>query len=171
MKTNLLLLFILCFVFSIQAQNSKSYSILRSNLGSSGSSKVVFTSRGKYIISQSIGQASVIGTSYNNGYYLRQGYQQPSNKIKVVNEGFDSNDLFATVYPNPFEQSVSISFEEDIKKDISLLVFDIAGKLVFSKIYEPSKYIQLNLSDISSGSYLLKISSNNKLFNTKLIKK
>ena len=171
MKAKLLFVFIFCFVFSIKAQSSKSYSIVRSNLGISGSSKIITTSKGKYTVSQSIGQSSVIGTYTNNGYYLRQGYQQPIDKIKVEKADFANNDLSATVYPNPFEQSVSISFTEDMESEISVLVFNVAGKLIFSKKYLPSKIIDLNLNQISNGSYLLKVRSNNKLFNAKLIKK
>jgi len=105
MKKYLLLLLIL--VFSIQAQDSnesKPYAIVRSNLGSSGSSHVITTSKGKYSISQSIGQSSVIGTHFSNGYYLRQGYQQPLNKISVIKEL--NGSLNALVFPNPFEESV-----------------------------------------------------------------
>ncbi|MDP5158768.1 MAG: T9SS type A sorting domain-containing protein [Flaviramulus sp.] len=171
MKINLLLVCILCFVFSIQAQNKNTYKIIRSNMGAGGSSQKIATSKGNYTVSQSIGQSSVIGTSNKNGYYLRQGYQQPLNKINVSQDGFNNNNLNAIVYPNPFEQSVSISFNEAIENDISILVFDVGGKLIFSKTYQPLKYIFLNLEDLSSGSYLLKVSSNNKIFNSKLIKK
>lgn len=170
MKGYIYIIFIFCFVLSIQAQNSKSYSLVRSNLGVGGSSKVITTNYGKYIISQSIGQSGVIGTHSNKGYYLRQGYQQPVNKIKVVNEVFETNNLAASVFPNPFEHSVFVSFNENMKQDITVLVFDVTGKQIYSRIFSPSQRIELNLGNISSGSYVLKILSNNKLFNAKLIK-
>lgn len=164
------LIFILCFVLSMKAQNTKSYSIIRSNIGASGSSNVITTNKGKYSISQSVGQSSVIGTYSNNGYYVRQGYQQPLNKIKVVKQDFSNNDLTATVHPNPFEQSVFVSFNEDIEQEISVLVFDISGKQIYSRKFNPSQRIELKFNNISIGSYLLKILSNGKLFNAKLIK-
>ncbi|MEL0456981.1 T9SS type A sorting domain-containing protein [Flavobacteriaceae bacterium SZ-1-7] len=173
MKIFLPLAFIFSFVFSIQGQtnsDSKSYTIVRSNLGAGGSSRVVSTQKGNYKVSQSIGQSSVIGTHYGNGFALRQGYQQPLNNIKVVPIS-RNNNLVAHVYPNPFEESVDVTFSQDIKKDVSVLVFDVAGKLVYSKEFKPSQKINLNLVDISSGSYLLKVMSDDKLFNAKLIKK
>ena len=162
----------ICFVFSMKAQqrvDSNSYRIMRSNIGAGGSSKTMSTSKGQYVISQSIGQSSIIGTYSNNGYYLRQGYQQPPSNIKVVKKS-STNDLFATVHPNPFGQSVSISFTESITKTISVSVYDISGKLIYSKEFPPSKNIDLDLKHISNGSYLLKAISNGKLFNAKLIK-
>lgn len=177
MKTHILVLFLLCFVVSTQAQNgksdsnkSKSYRILSSNVGTSGSSNTVTTAKGTYYVSQSIGQGSVIGASYNNGYYLVQGYQQATNKIKVVKDFKSTNDLAATVYPNPFEQSVSISFSDTVEKDISVQVFDVSGKLIYSKTFIPAQSIKLNLDAISSGTYLLKASSNKKLFSAKILK-
>jgi hypothetical protein len=177
MKTHILVLFLLCFVVSTQAQeggsdsdNSKSYKILSSNVGASGSSNRVTTNKGTYYVSQSIGQGSVIGTSYNKGYYLLQGYQQVVNKIKVVKDFKNINDLSATVFPNPFEQSVSISFSQTVEKDISVSVFDVAGKLMYSKTFSPAQSVKLNLDALSSGTYLLKATSNNKLFNAKILK-
>lgn len=172
MKKYFVLIFILCFVLSVQAQettDSESYKIIRSNVGAGGSSNSVSTPKGKYTVSQSIGQSSVIGTYSGKGYYLRQGYQQPSEKIKIV-DAFYNNSLKAIVYPNPFELSVSISFNETITKDISITLFDIHGKLVYSKLFSSSQNIQLELEDISQGTYILKALSNDKVFNTKIIK-
>lgn len=168
--------FLLCFVLSTQAQdriakveNSKSYAIIRSSLGSGGSSNKVITNNGAYSVSQSIGQSSVIGTHSKNGYYLRQGYQQPLHKIKVVNTS-KINDLDAKIFPNPFQEAVSIAFSETIKNDISVSVFDVNGKLVHSQEFPKSQHVQLNLDKLSTGNYILKAISNGKLFNAKLIK-
>ena len=175
MKTNLYIAFLFCFALSVQAQDTAtnleggSHIIIRSNLGVGGASNTVTANGKTYSVSHSIGQSSVIGTHYKKGYYLRQGYQQPLNKIKVVKE-FDNNNLSAKIYPNPFEEFISISFSQDMKNDISVLVFDVNGKLVYSRKFEPAQKIQLNLEGISSGNYILKALSNGKSFNAKLIK-
>ncbi len=170
MRKTLLLILFLCFTYALQAQNSSNtYKIIRSSLGVGGSLNVVETSKGKYSVSQSIGQSSVIGTYANKGFSLRQGYQQPLQKIKVKTQ---SNSNFnASIFPNPFLESISISFVEKLSDDINISLFDINGRLIYSKIYNPMITINLKLNDISRGSYLLKISSGNKLLNAKLIKK
>ncbi|MFD1615068.1 T9SS type A sorting domain-containing protein [Gelatiniphilus marinus] len=173
MKLYVLLAIVLSFAFSLDAQNSaksSSYNIIRTNLGVSGSSHAVVTKKGTYSISQSVGQASVIGTYSNNGYSLRQGYQQPLSKIKVRLLA-QNNDLAANVYPNPFEQSVSIAFAKNTEKDILVNVFNLNGKLIYSKTFAPSQRIDIHFDNLSSGTYLLKAQSNNKLFHSKLIKK
>lgn len=172
MKKYSFLVIIFCSVFTIQSQvdgDLKKYTIKSSSLGSSGSSNTFSTSKGKYFVSQSIGQSSVIGTSSKGGYYLRQGYQQPPFKIKIVNQ-FNNNSLQAKVYPNPFKESISISFTDLVKSDILVSVFDVSGKLIYSEIFSEAQRIELNLSDIPQGTYILKLASNTKSFNSKLIK-
>ncbi len=171
MKKLVFIILIFSIAFSIEAQNTKGYAVIRSNLGTSGSSKVITTKNGKYSISQSVGQSSVIGTYTSNGYTLRQGYQQPLNKIKVVNETFKNNNLAATVHPNPFEQSVFVSFTEAIEQDILVSVFDVSGKQIYFRTFGPSQRLELNLKDLPVGTYLLKAMSDGKLLNSKLIKK
>ncbi|TPV32897.1 T9SS type A sorting domain-containing protein [Paucihalobacter ruber] len=167
-KTMLLIVLLFGFAQEFQAQENSSYRIMRSNIGSSGSSQSIVTSKGTYNVSQSIGQGSVIGTHSNNGYYLRQGYQQPSSKIKIVKEL--SYELKANVYPNPFSQIITIRFSETMGSPISVMIFDVKAKLIYNQKFSPRQHIQLNLNDISHGIYLMKVNSKTKFFNTKLIK-
>lgn len=172
MKETLIIFFLVSFTFSVHSQNkrvSSSYKIVRSNLGVGGSSKIINTSKGKYSVSQSIGQASVVGTYQSKGYYLRQGYQQPMHKITI--EKHVNNTLNAQVFPNPFEASVSVSFNEKLSNNIYVRVFDVSGRQVYTRNLGVSNKTKLYLDDIASGTYFLKVSSGSKSFNAKLIKK
>ncbi|GGD26109.1 T9SS type A sorting domain-containing protein [Hyunsoonleella pacifica] len=151
-----------------KTQNSE-YRVVRSSVGIGGSSKTFQTSKGKYTISQSIGQASVIGTASTSGYYLRQGFQQPHSKI-VIKTSKESSSLKALVFPNPFEERVTISFKETIKTKVIVEIHDVSGKLVYKSQFLPSKTIQLNLNSLSTGSYILKAHTDDKILNSKLIK-
>ncbi|MGF1554752.1 T9SS type A sorting domain-containing protein [Paucihalobacter sp.] len=158
----------LAFLQVTFAQDNSAYRIIRSNLGSSGSSQAVVTENGVYMLSQSVGQSSVIGTHTNNGYYLRQGYQQPMYKIKTQRD-FELK-LKAKIYPNPFTQIINIAFGNAMKYPIRLLIYDVHGKIVHAQEFLPAQNLQLILNNISSGSYLLKMVSNGKHYNAKLIK-
>lgn len=168
------LAFCFCFghsqISSTESETEMSYSIIRSNLGISGSSNTITTNNGRYIVSQSIGQSSVIGTYINEGYTIRQGYQQPAISIDIIPLPSD-NKLNAAIYPNPFQQIVTISFSELMTDDVSIIVFDINGRLILSQKHPPSQLIKLAFDDISSGTYLIKVSSNGKQFNAQLIKR
>lgn len=167
LKIGVWTLFFLVFG-AVEAQNSD-YKILRATTGTGGSSQVVNTNKGRYIIHQSIGQSSVIGTSQNKGFYLRQGFQQPIQTIKVVKESKLAS-FVASVYPNPFEKTVSVAFQEKTSTDVYISVYDVTGKRLFQNVFSPTSLVNLELSAIPSGTYFLNISSNKNQFTTKLIK-
>ncbi|SHH35578.1 T9SS type A sorting domain-containing protein [Winogradskyella jejuensis] len=169
MKTLLRLAFLLCCVQVFQAQNNSDYRIISSNLGVAGSSQTIETSRGTYKVSQSIGQSSIIGTYKSNGYYLRQGYQQPLTGATNINN-LSTTEISAKVYPNPFSRQLNIVFTERIQSDISVLIFDINGRLIYNQNFEPRQDVEIQIENISKGTYFLKVASKRKRFNTKLIK-
>ncbi|MFK7833561.1 MAG: T9SS type A sorting domain-containing protein [Winogradskyella sp.] len=159
---------LICVMQQFQAQENAPYRIISSNVGSSGASHSIETTKGIYNISQSIGQASVIGTHSVNGYVLRQGYQQPlTGKIDV--NTFDY-ELKAKVYPNPFDQEIAIKFSSVLKQDIEIILYDINGKVIHKQQFLPAQHINVMLSTISGGTYFLDVVSGKKRFTTKLIK-
>ncbi len=169
MKVYASIILLFCLTSNVKAQEQSKYRIISSNFGSSGSSQTIISENKVYKISQSIGQASVIGThKSNNGYVLRQGYQQPlDNLSRAQNIDFSLN---ASVYPNPFSHQITIKFQSIIKDDIATLLVDVTGKVIFSKIFSASQTLNLQITNIQKGTYFLKVVTDNKQFNTKLIK-
>lgn len=145
------------------------YAISRSTLGLSGSSKVITTPNGTYYVSQSIGQSSVIGTKINKNYTILQGYQLSSITVNM-NPNVE-NDLKATIYPNPFEESINIAFDKLIKEEISIQIFDMTGREVFSKRFPPNQILNVRLHNISIGIYSMLVISENKRFVANILKK
>ena len=148
MKTILYILLLFCFMQEYQAQNNSGYRIIRSNLGSSGSSQTIETSKGTYKVNQSIGQSSVIGTHSRNGYYLRQGYQQPMTDKVIIKE--TNTNLKAKVHPNPFKEMVVITFSDAIYKDLSVMVYDMNGKTIHTQEFLPLQEIELKINDVEA---------------------
>ena len=160
---------ILTFLLSqVYGQDNSGYRIIRSNLGSGGSSQTIQTSNGNYKVSQSIGQSSVIGTYSHNGYVLRQGYQQPISEKRVIREL--NSKLDAKVYPNPFNQYITISFSDSVSEAIEVSIFNVEGRAILNKEFLPSQKVEIQIQDIASGVYFLKVTSGLKHFDTKLIK-
>ncbi len=145
------------------------YALLRSTVGVGGGSTHVSTNTGNYIISHSIGQSSVIGTYSKNEYTLRQGYQQPFISAKIISP-INESTLNAVLYPNPFRQSVNISFSHPIKNPIQVVLFDIVGKTIRSQKLSASQLVTISLNEISKGVYFLSVSSGTKKCTAKLIK-
>ncbi|MFB0904740.1 MAG: T9SS type A sorting domain-containing protein [Nonlabens sp.] len=173
MKQKLLFVSALFLVFASQfsqAQNSSRYYLVRATTGASGSSENVTANNKQYVVQQSIGQASVIGTFYDNNYTLRQGFIQPNVMAKIVDVAIPLS-LEAIVYPNPFIESVSISFSEQIIGKVEVVVFDLVGRQVFSESYKANQMVNVQFSALPVTSYILKVTANNKQFIKTLLKK
>lgn len=73
------------------------------------------------------------------------------------------------IYPNPATDVLNITIS-DLNEDLTVVIYDILGKKVFSqKLTETNN--QLNLSSLTTGIYLLKTSSVNKNYTTRIVKK
>uniref|UniRef100_UPI004049807F T9SS type A sorting domain-containing protein n=1 Tax=Fulvivirga sp. TaxID=1931237 RepID=UPI004049807F len=153
----------------LTAQSNSPY-LIRSTVGLAGTSELVPVGDKTYIIQQSIGQVSSIGTFNANGYTLRQGFIQPLISVTVVEKElplvFEAN-----VYPNPFIEDITISFFEEITGEVKVYIYDLRGVTVFKETYFDSNEIQISLWGVSEAPYILKILYNGDQFIRKIIKK
>lgn len=144
-------------------------SIARSTVGSAGSTVTVVANNKTYFVSQSIGQASIIGTSTSNGYTIRQGFQQPPSSI-IISKPLPGNGLSANIYPNPFSQSVQVALESKVNQNVTIVMHDLTGRIILNRNYAPSQLIELSLKDIANGDYIISVLTGQKRFTTSIIK-
>lgn len=165
-----ILTILLCFfLVQMHAQSASNKLLLRSTTGVSGSSNLVSLSNQNYVIQQSVGQASVIGTFANGSLIFRQGFIQPNVLTKIVDKK-TLLSLEAIVYPNPFMESINIVFSEEITDKISVEIYDMLGRLVFAKIYSPSQNVYVMLGSSPVANYILKVNANKKQLVKKILK-
>ena len=90
------------------------------------------------------------------------------NRIQVVDPSSLSvgNNILegVAIYPNPASGFVSIKS----LKGANIKVYSIVGKLIKSEISQSKEHI-MNVSDLNSGVYLVKLTSENKIATKKLI--
>jgi Secretion system C-terminal sorting domain len=147
---------------------SFSQETVRATVGVSGNSFAITASGKQYVVQQSIGQASVIGANSTQDFTVLQGFIQPPIEIEAVID--EDNSLGAAVFPNPFTSNVQVRFSEEITAPLSIRLYDIAGRIVFSREVAPAREIQLDFDFLASASYMLSISHASKQFTATLIK-
>jgi hypothetical protein len=143
---------------TIQAQNSIPAS--GGNATGTGSSSVSYT----------IGQVfyTISGTTET----MTPGVQQPY-EISVITGTKEASDIIleVSVYPNPASGFVILKVDGYNTDNLSYKLYDMNGMLFQSKKVEGNE-TQIQLGNIISGTYLLKIADNNKEIKTfKIIKK
>jgi hypothetical protein len=162
-------LLLICIQF-IEAQNTSSAYLVRATTGVAGSSENISANNKSYIVQQSIGQASAIGTFSAENYTERQGVIQPNVLAKIRDIAIPLS-LEAIIYPNPFVESVTLSFTEQITSKVEVAVFDLLGRLVFSNNYGGEQNLKVQFNNLSVADYILKVTANNKQFIKKILKK
>lgn len=92
-------------------------------------------------------------------FILTQGFQQGNLFTTSVDKPeITQNDI--TIYPNPVRDYVKVKFEiPNASGKVTFDLYDITGRKVISKVMnvEQSVPTELNLSEIRSGIYLLKV--------------
>lgn len=96
------------------------------------------------------------------------GFAIYDSALVTVNE-IQTNSIIK-VYPNPFNEVVNITFENNDYKTISIEIFDIAGKIMYNKTVNSSNILQIN-ANYPSGIYFIKVFGDTTLLKTeKLVK-
>ena len=82
--------------------------------------------------------------------------------INVMITGLENHPLqeFAKIYPNPTNDILNISIENNTDEKFQgkeVIIYQMNGKEVFSKVYRGSLPIQIDMKQFESGFYLLTI--------------
>lgn len=119
------------------------------------------------VVLYTVGQQSVTGTT-QNGYVFQQGFQQSNVKVK---SGETSNTIFISAYPNPFLDKINIFFSSTPGSQMDVFVFDLLGRLVYSKKHEViANTILLDLKTLSSAEYVVQLIASSFSDSIKIIK-
>jgi uncharacterized protein YfaS (alpha-2-macroglobulin family) len=87
-------------------------------------------------------------------------------------ETVHSNIMNATVVPNPSHEEALVRFTTLESKDIELNVIDITGKVIYTQNLKATKGSNLFAlpSGMSTGVYLVKLTTENEVLNMKWMK-
>ena len=123
------------------------------------------------VITQTIGQQSLNGTS-NNNYVVMQGFQQSFWGKYIATNIISENAIKTTIYPNPFSTVINIQFSKPITDLINLTIYDIRGVKILEENKKATEAIlTVDLSFLPASVYLVRLRSLNLNYYTKIIKK
>lgn len=121
------------------------------------------------MVSQTIGQQSVIG-NHTNGVTVGQGFQQ-SHWAKYVSSNV-TNQITTTTYPNPFVTTVNFQFSQPISETIEISLFDVRGRLLFQdKKRATDSVLTVELPQLASSNYLIRLTATNYTYYSQILKK
>ncbi len=103
--------------------------------------------------------------------YVNDAPFAPLNRDTTnVSVGKISNTLNATVYPNPFGNSISIRVNNLPEKNLVVCAYNVLGKLVKEVTVPFAPTLSMDLSDLKQGAYLLTVAAGNAEFKSTIVK-
>lgn len=156
--------------------NNAGFEVERKQTSSSSWSKIGFVSgNGNYVGVKHFTFTDKVNTG-NYSYRLKQmdfnGSYEYFNLSNEVGVGVPVKFDISQNYPNPFNPSTKIDYELPNDAVVSILLFDISGRVVSSLVNETKTAgfytVQLNAANLTSGTYFYRISAQgqNSNFNT-----
>ena len=120
-------------------------------------------------VSYTVGQVAYSVKTGADGSVL-EGVQQPY-EIYIISDVEDiGDDLSVQAYPNPTKDYLMLDFENLPANNMEYQLFNLQGELVLKSRIRENK-TKIETGRLISGSYFLKIISNNKIVKTyKIIK-
>ena len=126
----------------------------------------VIISQLSFIDSTSInGKFYAVAGSYGRGIWVRDvNGDDPLTGNNNNNTNLPKEYSLNQNYPNPFNPSTTISFDLPVSDEVTVEVFDIAGRLVNtierSKMYSAGSHsVRFEGSNLSSGAYFYRLST------------
>ena len=87
--------------------------------------------------------------------------------VNLINKNFEmDHDKESYIYPNPVSYELTIHSKEKISK---VSIINLTGQIIYTSDITNELY-HINVSDITSGMYLIHLTSSNKTFTHKFIK-
>tara|TARA_B100000989_G_C19447480_1_gene430181 strand:+ start:289 stop:780 length:492 start_codon:yes stop_codon:yes gene_type:complete len=123
------------------------------------------------IISQSIGQESVIGNFSNDNVKIIQGFQQPF-WTKLISNSSSVIPIQITHFPNPITDNLNLNFYNLDMGELNLSIYDYSGRILMKRniSVESGKSI-VDLTMLPSGSFLMGLQNDKINYYIKIIKK
>lgn len=169
MHRSIRVLFLLLTPYLCFTQSEPQPLLLRSTLSSAGGSFALANTNSAYLVQQSIGQLSPINFINPKDQLAIQGFIQPYFLFSAATQESDLGRI-AVVFPNPFKQSINLSFLEKISTSLAVSVYTLQGQLIYSERFAASQRIEIRLPALNTAQYILRVEANNQQFNRVIIK-
>lgn len=77
----------------------------------------------------------------------------------VGSAGIDESDLFGlSIYPNPSNGEINVSFNNEQNNDFTVYVTDLAGRVIYTSTVN-SNMLSINLGSTANGTYMLHLAN------------
>jgi hypothetical protein len=77
-------------------------------------------------------------------------------------------DVRFRIYPNPADDQLFIESSELVQK-FNLEIYNLTGQLVMNRTFQSTSYVDLDISGLTNGIYVLKVTTDKGIYNSRVI--
>lgn len=110
-----------------------------------------------------INHGYIYAATYGRGVFMSRSNSGPVGIDDIANAN-KSNKVSVILYPNPVNDVANVKFELTEHSDVNINVYSISGAIVYSNTYNGTKgdnNLTINTSSYKSGTYFVKVSTEN----------
>ena len=110
--------------------------------------------------------------TYGRGLYKNDEYHVTSPELDV--EDVTMTETFGIeIYPNPVFSNATINFNVNAKANVSYQIYDLSGRMITNKVLgtygEGTHSATINVENLTSGTYIIKVQAGAKSYTEKVI--
>jgi hypothetical protein len=113
----------------------------------------------------------IYAASHGRGIFRAENYFTVGEEEFTENP--ESGDANLTIFPNPASDKINVLFDLSNSSDVQLNVFDLGGKLMYSKnlsnLGKGTQKVDVNVNSLARGTYLLQVISEKNTSTAKLV--
>lgn len=113
----------------------------------------------------------IYAATYGKGMFRCENYKKEFASIPEDSE--DEYTTTASLYPNPVNSQATLSFDVKESCNVSYQVFDMTGRMVMSqnmgRFAEGEHQVNINAENLSTGSYILRLSQGSNTTSVKFL--
>jgi len=113
----------------------------------------------------------IYAATYGRGLFYTSRFWQPYVGIEEPAEVTNSY-LKLKIFPNPTSEVINIEIESDANAEALVSIYDLNGRLMLSNnhmVIQGSNVLNMNISNLSKGTYLVKTQLEGKTYSNKLM--
>ena len=155
----------LFFIFLLSLSDSFSQHLHHQMISAQGTTKKTVSG---LVVQQTIGQQTTTG-NHSDGIVVQQGFEQTFWNTHIAKN--ETSIVSVVPFPNPFVEGLNFQFSTSIDAAVSVMIFDVSGRLVFTKEQAVvGNLLTLDLSGLAAAEYLVQLRSSQFHLFTKILK-
>jgi len=123
-----------------------------------------------YCDSLNVGANGMLGGKSDGSFTLIMGNGDNNTITASISE--NSKDLGVSIYPNPANSFVNVTINSSINGVANVNVVDLSGKIVYNStigLVSGEQTLNIDLSNLNKGMYMVIVNSDTQNYNTKLV--